>query len=441
MKFYSSSGKTGSVGLHQAVFDGLAPDGGLFMPEPLRRLPSAFFQNIGEMSLPEIGFVVLNALFGDEIPSQKIKEIVTEALNFDIPLIGVENNIYALELYHGPTYAFKDVGARIMARVLSHLNRNANETINVLVATSGDSGGAVANGFYKVPGVEVFVLYPKDKISEEQRAQFASLGENIHAVEVNGTFDDCQGIVRQAFGDKELRQRIKITSANSFNPVRLLPQMIYYFYGYSRVLQMPGVKPDEIVFSVPSGNLGNLCSGLFAKRMGLPVKRFVAANNANNVFDEFLRSGQYSPRKSVLTCASAMDVGRPSNFDRICSLYEGSHERISGEIEGYSFSDEEIMAGIKLLSEHEGYIADPHGMTAYLALTQSLREGETGVFLETAHPAKFRKTVEKALEREIIAPLGLETKSPKTSKAAKPSTISIAPTYSAFKNQVPGIKR
>lgn len=427
MNYYSSSRQSPPVNLARAVFNGLAPDGGLYMPEDVRRLPDAFFRNISEMSLQEIAFVVLNALFGDEIDSRSLKKITDEALSFDIPLRPIDDGIYALELFHGPTYAFKDVGARLLARILSRLNDNPGSTVNVLVATSGDSGGAVANGFFRVPGINVFVLYPAGKISREQEAQFAALGENIHAIEVHGTFDDCQTIVRNAFADKDLCSKVKLTSANSLNPIRLLPQTIYYFYAFAQILKNSSTDPNEIIFSVPCGNLGNLCSGLFAERMGLPVKRFVAANNANNVFHDFLDSGIYTPRTSVLTKASAMDVGAPSNFARIIDLFDRQHSKIAARISGYSFSDRQILDVIRDTYLKHGYLLDPHGATAYMALREALRKGESGIFLETAHPAKFRDTVEEAIGQPIDVPEKLQISNEPRHKE------SIAPTYSAFR--------
>lgn len=427
MRYYSSSRKSPAVSLRQAVFNGLAPDGGLYIPQDVRRLPSAFFRNISEMSLNEIAYVIVNALFGDDIDSQVLKRISDEALTFDIPLKQIENDIFTLELYHGPTFAFKDVGARFLARILSHLNPSGSETINVLVATSGDSGGAVANGFYNVPGVEVFILYPKGKISAQQEAQFSGLGGNIHAVEVAGTFDDCQSLVRDAFCDRQLTVNTKLTSANSFNPVRLLSQTIYYFYAYSQIAKQKVLDPQGVVFSVPSGNLGNLCSGIFAKQMGLPVKRFVAANNANRVFHEYLQTGVYSPRASVYTKASAMDVGKPSNFARIIDLYRGNYEKVKAEIVGASYSDDEILEAIRDVFSNHGYMLDPHGATGYLALKHTLKPGETGIFLETAHPAKFKSTVEEALGQTIETPEKLRIPHGHKHKNTIPAT------YSAFR--------
>lgn len=356
------------------------------------------------MTLEEIGYVVANTLFGEDIDSSILKKIVSETLNFDIPLVKVDDNKYSLELFHGPTLAFKDVGARFMARLLSHFNSNdGTDDVNVLVATSGDTGSAVANGFLNVPGVNVYVLYPHGKVSRIQEAQFTTLGSNITAIEVDGTFDDCQALVKSAFIDKELNETMKLTSANSINVARFLPQMFYYFHAYAQ-LMATGVKSEEIVVAVPSGNFGNICAGLIGKRMGLPIKRFIAANNKNDVFFEYLNTGKYNPRKSIQTIANAMDVGDPSNFARILDLYDNSHERICGDISGCSYDDRQISETINDTLKETGYLLDPHGAVAYRALREYMKPGEIGIFLETAHPAKFKETVEDIVESKISLP-------------------------------------
>lgn len=404
MKYYSTNGKSEKVSLKEAVVRGLAPDRGLYMPERIPSIPRAFYNHIGEMSLTDIAYVVANTLFGEDIDSATLKTIVNDTLNFEIPLVKVEDNRYSLELFHGPTLAFKDVGARFMARLLGYFNEGeGGGDVNVLVATSGDTGSAVANGFLNVPGVNVFVLYPKDKVSKIQEAQFTTLGGNITAIEVDGTFDDCQSLVKSAFMDRELNEKMKLTSANSINVARFIPQMFYYFHAYAQLVRM-GVSTDRLVFAVPSGNFGNICSALIGKRMGLPVARFIAANNRNNVFYEYLVTGKYNPRKSVATIANAMDVGDPSNFARILDLYGGSHDAIATEISGCTYDDELIKSTMSETFNRAGYLLDPHGAVAYRALSEYLRPGETGVFLETAHPAKFKDTVEAVINEEVKVP-------------------------------------
>lgn len=408
MKYYSTNGKAPLASLKDAVIKGLAPDGGLYMPERIPTIPKAFFNNLGEMTFQEIAYVVANTLFGEDIDSDKLKTIVYDALNFPIPLKKVEDNIYVLELFHGPTLAFKDVGARFMARLLGYFNGKEDDgkDVNVLVATSGDTGSAVANGFLNVPGVNVFVLYPKVKVSRLQEMQFATLGANIHPLEIDGTFDDCQAMVKSAFVDEELNAKMKLTSANSINPARFLPQMFYYFWAYAQLLRITDDEKagEKLVFCVPSGNLGNICSALIGNRMGLPVKRFIAANNRNKVFTEYLQTGVYSPKASVQTVANAMDVGAPSNFARILDLYGKNHDKIAECISGKSYSDEEILKVIDTLYRNNGYLLDPHGATGYMALKDSLQDDEIGIFLETAHPAKFKETVENSIKEEVEIP-------------------------------------
>ncbi|MDR2816589.1 MAG: threonine synthase [Proteiniphilum sp.] len=402
MLYFSTNKKAPIASLQEVVVKGLAPDRGLYMPEKTAQLPQSFFDEIGNSGLQEISKTVAAAFFGDDIPKEKLEAIVTGALNFEIPLRKVEEGIYALELFHGPTFAFKDVGARFMARMLSHFVREGQEEVNVLVATSGDTGSAVANGFLGVEGIKVFVLYPSGKVSDMQEAQFATLGQNITALEVDGTFDDCQALVKSAFMDEGLNVRLNLTSANSINVARFLPQSFYYFWAYAQLIRQG--RAGKTVFSVPSGNLGNLTAGLFAKRMGLPVDRFIAANNRNDVFREYLQTGKYIPRASVQTVANAMDVGDPSNFARILDLYGHSHEAIVRDISSYRYRDEEIRAAINNVYLQSGYLLDPHGACAYLALKEGKKPDETGIFLATAHPAKFGKTVEASIGNPVQIP-------------------------------------
>lgn len=408
MQYYSTNKKAQPVSLEEAVIKGLAPDKGLYMPESILRLPEPFFHHISEMSLQEIAFVVASAFFGQDIEPKRLQEIVNETLNFDIPLVKVTDSIYSLELFHGPTAAFKDVGARFMARLLGYFieKDRKKRTVNVLVATSGDTGSAVANGFFQVPGVQVFVLYPKGKVSEIQEKQFTTLGHNITAIEVSGTFDDCQRLVKDAFMDEELNDILFLTSANSINVARFLPQAFYYFHAYAQYKRMG--HTDEPVICVPSGNFGNITAGLFAKRMGLPVKRFIAANNSNDIFLQYLKTGEYTPRPSVQTIANAMDVGNPSNFDRILDLYDHSHAAICCEIAGVSYSDDQIAHTLARVFEKEDYLLDPHGACGYQALSDLLEPGEKGIFLETAHPAKFKDTVEPIIGEGVIIPENLQ---------------------------------
>ena len=403
MKYYSTNGKAPEADLHKAVVKGLAEDKGLYMPETLKKLPQDFFDNIQDMSFQEISYRVADAFFGEDVPADTLKKIVYDTLSFDCPTVKVNDNIYSLELFHGPTLAFKDVGARFMARLLGHfINQEGKEEVNVLVATSGDTGSAVANGFLGVEGIHVYVLYPKGKVSAIQECQFTTLGKNITAVEVDGVFDDCQALVKSAFMDNDLNKHMKLTSANSINVARFLPQSFYYFYAYAQMKKL-GLA-DNLVVCVPSGNFGNITSGLFAKKMGLPIKRFIAANNANDIFYKYLQTGVYEPKASVQTIANAMDVGDPSNFARIIDLYKNDHDAICADVSGATFTDEQIAETIKAVSDKYGYICDPHGACGYRALEIGLKEGETGVFLETAHPAKFNSTVESIIGHEIEIP-------------------------------------
>jgi len=408
MKYYSTNKNTNEVSLQEAVVKGLASDNGLFMPERIEKLSSSFFENIENLTFQEIAFEVAKKFFGEDIPEEKLKEIVFDTLQFDCPVVKVTDSIYSLELFHGPTLAFKDVGARFMARLLNYFLGEKKEQVNVLVATSGDTGSAVANGFLGVDGIHVYVLYPKGKVSKIQEAQFTTLGKNITALEIDGTFDDCQRLVKSAFLDTELNEKLVLTSANSINVARFLPQAFYYFNAYARLKEQGILENKEFVVSVPSGNLGNITAGLFASEMGLPVKQFIAANNSNDVVFEYLETGNYIPRESVETIANAMDVGEPSNFVRILDLYKHSHKTISEKIKGYRYSDSEIRKIVKKVDKETGYQCDPHGACGYESLNDILSKNQVGLFLETAHPAKFTETVEEILGKgEVKVPLKL----------------------------------
>ena len=404
MNYYSTNHQSPLATLEEAVVRGLAPDKGLYMPERIRPLARDFYEQIDRLPLQDIACRVADAFFGDDIPQETLHELVCDTLSFDIPLVSVADHIHALELFHGPTLAFKDVGARFMARLLGYfIRREGAGEVNVLVATSGDTGSAVANGFLDVPGIRVYVLYPRDKVSEIQEKQFTTLGRNITALEVDGTFDDCQALVKDAFMDVDLNAHMRLTSANSINVARFLPQSFYYFHAYAQ-LKREGRAGTGVVMCVPSGNFGNLTAGLFAARMGLPVSRFIAANNRNDVFYQYLRTGVYEPRPSIATIANAMDVGAPSNFARIIDLYGGSHEAIARDISGATYTDEQIADTVRRTWQQHRYLLDPHGACGYRALSEGLRPGEEGIFLETAHPAKFKDTVEGIIGQPVDIP-------------------------------------
>ena len=404
MIYYSTNKKAPKATLEKAVVKGLAEDRGLYMPEQIRQLPKEFFDNIQEMSFQELSYKVADAFFGEDVDAESLKRIVYDTLSFDCPVERVTDNIYSLELFHGPTLAFKDVGARFMARLLQYFIKKEGETkeVNVLVATSGDTGSAVANGFLGVEGIHVYVLYPKGKVSPIQECQFTTLGKNITAIEVDGVFDDCQALVKSAFMDEELNNHMKLTSANSINVARFLPQSFYYFNAYARMKAL-GLA-DNLVMCVPSGNFGNICSALFGRQMGLPVKRFIAANNANDIFYNYLQTGKYEPKASIQTLANAMDVGDPSNFARIYDLHNGSHEAITGYISGATYKDEQIRETMRACYKETGYTLDPHGACGYQALKDLLEKGEVGVFCETAHPAKFKEKVDEIIGIDVEIP-------------------------------------
>ena len=404
MIYYSTNKKAPVATLEKAVVKGLAEDRGLYMPEQIRQLPNEFFDNIQDMSFQELSYQVADAFFGEDVDAESLKRIVYDTLSFDCPVERVTDNIYSLELFHGPTLAFKDVGARFMARLLQYFIKKEGETkeVNVLVATSGDTGSAVANGFLGVEGIHVYVLYPKGKVSPIQECQFTTLGKNITAIEVDGVFDDCQALVKSAFMDEELNNHMKLTSANSINVARFLPQSFYYFNAYARMKAL-GLA-DNLVMCVPSGNFGNICSALFGRKMGLPVKRFIAANNANDIFYNYLQTGKYEPKASIQTLANAMDVGDPSNFARIYDLHNGSHEAITEYISGATYKDEQIRATMQQCYNETGYTLDPHGACGYQALKDLLKDGEVGVFCETAHPAKFKEKVDEIIGIDVEIP-------------------------------------
>ncbi len=408
MKYYSTNRQSPEVSLEEAVVKGLAPDRGLYMPERIQMLPADFFDRIQEMDFHRIACRVAESFFGEDVDKDTLDAIVCDTLSFDTPLVKVSDNIYSLELFHGPTLAFKDVGARFMARLLSYFNARRGNTreVNVLVATSGDTGSAVANGFLGVEGIHVYVLYPKEKVSPIQECQFTTLGRNITALEIDGTFDDCQRLVKSAFLDADLNAHMQLTSANSINVARFLPQAFYYFNAYAQLKRL-GID-KEIVCCVPSGNFGNITAGFFAHRMGLPVKRFIAANNSNDIFYQYLQTGKYSPRASVATLANAMDVGDPSNFARVLDLYGHSHEAITALISGATYSDDQIRETLRETWQQTGYLLDPHGTCGYRALKEGLQKGETGFFLETAHPAKFKQNVDAIIGSEVAIPERLQ---------------------------------
>ena len=419
MKYYSTNGKAPLATLQKAVVKGLAEDKGLYMPQSIKPLPQSFFGNIQNLSFQEIAYQVADCFFGEDVEADALRKIVYDTLSFDVPLVrvsspkegGQEGAIYSLELFHGPTLAFKDVGARFMARLLQYFVKDLKDSkdlkeVNVLVATSGDTGSAVANGFLGVEGVHVYVLYPKGKVSPIQECQFTTLGQNITAIEVDGVFVDCQALVKSAFMDKELNEHMLLTSANSINVARFLPQSFYYFYAYAQLKKL-GLA-DNVVACVPSGNFGNICSALFGKRMGLPINRFIAANNENDVFYYYLQTGSYYPKRSTQTIANAMDVGDPSNFARIYDLYNCSHKAICADISGATYTDELIACTMRECLQENGYQLDPHGACGYRALQEGLREGEIGFFLETAHPAKFKQVVDDICGTDIEIPARLQ---------------------------------
>ncbi len=403
MKYISTNHKVNESDFKEAVIKGLANDGGLFYPTEIPILPKSFFETLKDKTLGKLGYELMEFYAGEDIENDCLRNLMNEALNFEIPLVEVEENVYSLELFHGPTLAFKDVGARVTARFMSTFS--PDEKVTILVATSGDTGSAVANGFLGLENVDVVVLYPKGMVSNIQEKQFTTLGQNITALEISGTFDDCQKLVKEAFNDKDLRSKINISSANSISIARFLPQMVYYFHAFAQ-LKKAG-KP--VVFSVPSGNYGNLTAGLFGKQMGLPIDKFIASANINDVVPEYLSKGKFTPRPSETTISNAMDVGNPSNFARILEMYDHEWKKIKKDIIGYSYTDEQTKQCMKEVYKKTGYVLDPHGAVAYLGLKEYQKENDViGVFLETAHPAKFLETVENTLEKKIEIPEKLQ---------------------------------
>jgi len=426
MKFYSTNNSKHLVSLQEAVIKGLAPDNGLYMPERIPTYPQEFFNSLSEKTFREIAFAVAKEFVGEDISSNQLKNIIDHTISFDAPLIEVEKNIFALELFHGPTLAFKDFGARFMSQMLGHFAKQQNREIVILVATSGDTGSAVANGFLGVEGTRVIVLYPKGKVSDIQEKQFTTLDKNITALEVDGTFDDCQSLVKQAFLDQELNKKFFLTSANSINIARLIPQSFYYFYAWSRL-----PKNKNVVFSIPSGNFGNLTAGLIAKKMGLPIQHFIAATNINDIVPHYLTTKEFSPRSSASTISNAMDVGNPSNFARMLDLFHNTHSEMKSLIAGYSFTDEDTRNAMKEVFKKSNYTLDPHGAIGYLGLKkyQSQNPDSVGVFLETAHPAKFLDVVESTLQTKVEIPDGL-----RYFLSRKKTSIACNADFNSFKN-------
>ncbi|TMM29986.1 threonine synthase [Polaribacter aestuariivivens] len=399
MNYYSLHRKSPKTTFKNAVVEGLAKDRGIYFPETITPLSKDFIENIENYSNQEIAFEVIKQFVGDEIPTEKLKEIIEETVSFDFPVVKITDNIASLELFHGPTMAFKDVGAKFMAKCLEYFNQGNDKEVTVLVATSGDTGGAVANGFLGVKGVNVVILYPSGKVSDIQEKQLTTLGQNITALEVDGVFDDCQEMVKTAFLDEEISRTL--TSANSINVARWLPQMFYFFFTYKELKKLN----KELVFSVPSGNFGNICAGVMAQKLGLPIKHFVASTNVNDTVPNYLKDGKYTPKPSKATISNAMDVGNPSNFIRIQELYNNDFEALKKHFSSYSFSDYETREKMKAIYKESGYVADPHGAVGYLGLEKyGLNENEFGVFLETAHPVKFLDVVEETLPVKVKIP-------------------------------------
>ena len=422
MQYYSTNSQSPKVDFKQATIKGQAPDKGLYFPEQIPMLPKEFIENITNYSDEEIAYQVIKPYIGDAIPDAELRRIVGETINFDIPLVKVTDAIFSLELYHGPTLAFKDIGARFMSRCLGYFVKDLNKKVTVLVATSGDTGGAVANGFYDVDGVEVVILYPSGKVSSVQEKQLTTLGKNIHALEVSGTFDDCQQMVKQVFTDEALNEKLFLTSANSINVARWLPQQFYYFFAYKQWAQ----KNNPPVIAVPSGNFGNICAGILAHVSGLPVKHFIAACNANDVVPAFMETEKYEPKKAVATISNAMDVGNPSNFIRILEIFHHQFTSLQNVLSSCSITDAATKDTIQKVYQEEGYLLDPHGAVGFLALHQYLQNhpAEKGIVLETAHPVKFYDVVEPVIGQAVTKPasvqkqLLLEKKSTKITASA-----------------------
>ena len=428
MKYYSTNNKNNLVSFREAVINGLADDGGLFMPSEILKMPGEFFEKISKYSFKEISLLAAGKLINSDLPEVELENIINSSITFDAPLVSLNKQINILELFHGPTLAFKDFGSRFMANTLSYLNRNSGKGITILVATSGDTGSAVANGFYNVEGINVILLYPSNKVSNIQEQQLTTLDKNITALEVLGTFDDCQRLVKQAFLDNQITSRKKLSSANSINIARLLPQSFYYFYAYAQLEN----KNIPNIISVPSGNFGNLTAGLIAKKMGLPINMFVTATNSNDVFTKYLETSEYLPKPSIKTISNAMDVGDPSNFKRILDLYNHNHQKIKNNIDSKSFTDEETINAMQEVYSNYNYIIDPHGAVGYSAMksfaNKSNLKSFNGIILETAHPAKFANVVESALNIKIGVPERL-----KKCLSKEKHSIKISSEYNDFK--------
>lgn len=427
MKYHSTNKQSSLTSFKEATILGQAPDRGLFFPERIPQVDKGLIEKISDFSDEEIAYRVIAPYVGSEIPEEKLRQIVSETVNFPIPLIQVNDSIFSLELFHGPTLAFKDIGARFMSRCLGHFVKDDSRKVTVLVATSGDTGGAVANGFYNVDGVEVVILYPSGKVSPVQEKQLTTLGNNIHALEVTGTFDDCQQMVKQAFADKELTQKKFLTSANSINVARWLPQQFYYFFAYKQWLE----KDSPLVISVPSGNFGNICAGILAMQSGLPVDHFIAACNVNDIVSDYLETQQLKPRQAVATLSNAMDVGNPSNFVRILEIFQHQFPALKSKLSSYSITDAETESVINEVFKKYQYALDPHGAVGYLALQRYLTEHSNakGIFLETAHPVKFPEAVERATGQKLKLPEHIS----EIMDREKISTV-ISPEYEALRN-------
>ncbi len=406
MNFYSLNNQAPKVPFKDAVIAGIAPDRGLYFPEDIEPLPKSFFERIENLSNHEIAFNAIHQFVSDDIPNEKLREILVKTLDFEFPVVAIEEHIGTLELFHGPTMAFKDVGARFMANCLGYFSKGKKDNVTVLVATSGDTGGAVANGFLGVDGVNVVILYPSGKVSDIQERQLTTLGENITALEVDGTFDDCQKMVKTAFLDEELLAKMKLTSANSINVARWLPQLFYFLFAYKQVKS----KEKEVVFSVPSGNFGNICAGMVAQRLGMPTGHFIASTNVNATVPEFMRTKKYIPKPSTATISNAMDVGDPSNFIRIRHLFQDDFELLKQHLSSYSYTDEETKNAMLKIHKNSGYICDPHGAVGYLGLKEYLENhpDRYGIFLETAHPVKFLDVVEETIGQKLELPLQIQ---------------------------------
>tara|TARA_R110000765_G_scaffold62585_1_gene121324 strand:+ start:2504 stop:3799 length:1296 start_codon:yes stop_codon:yes gene_type:complete len=420
LKFYSLNNKAPEVSFDKAVINGIAPDKGLYFPEEIKPLPISFFEEIEKKSNEEIAFTAIRQFVEGTLPDNVLKDILKEVLDFEFPIVEITPSIGTLELFHGPTMAFKDVGARFMAQCLGYFSRSNKQEVTVLVATSGDTGGAVANGFLGVEGVKVVILYPSGKVSDIQERQLTTLGQNITALEVDGTFDDCQAMVKNAFLDKDLLTHMKLTSANSINVARWLPQLFYFLFAYKQAKS----KGKEIIFSVPSGNFGNICAGLVAQRLGMPVNHFIAATNVNDTVPQFMSTKEYAPKPSTATISNAMDVGDPSNFIRIRHLFQDDFEALKKNLSSYSFNDEQTKEALKEIYNINGYIADPHGAVGYLGLKkyQKLHPNTYGIFLETAHPVKFLDIVEETLSEKLEIPSQIQKVMGKTKVSSKIST-------------------